>query len=48
MGVGIAVSAATGYLVIAWLLAWLRRASLVPFVVYRVLLGIAILAVAWW
>ncbi len=47
MGVGIAVSAATGYLVIAWLLAWLRRASLLPFVAYRVLLGLVILAVAW-
>lgn len=46
MGLAIAVSAVTGYLVIAWLLAWLRRASLVPFVVYRVLLGLAILAIA--
>ncbi len=47
MAVGIAVSAVTGYLVIAWLLAWLRRASLLPFVVYRLLLGVAILALAW-
>lgn len=43
MGLGVAVSAVTGYLVIAWLLAWLRRRSLVPFVVYRLLLGAAIL-----
>jgi len=42
---GIAVSAVVGYLVIAWLLDWLRRRSLDAFVVYRVLLGIGILAV---
>jgi undecaprenyl-diphosphatase len=45
MVVGIAVSAAVGYLVIDWLLAWLRRQSLTPFVVYRVLLGLAILGI---
>jgi undecaprenyl-diphosphatase len=44
-GLGIAVSAAVGYLVIAWLLDWLRRRSLDAFVVYRVLLGLGILAV---
>jgi undecaprenyl-diphosphatase len=42
---GIAVSAVVGYLVIAWLIDWLRRRSLDAFVVYRVLLGIGILAV---
>jgi len=46
MALAVAVSAVTGYLVIAWLLAWLRRRSLLPFVVYRVLLGLAILALA--
>lgn len=44
---GIAVSAIVGYLVIAWLLDWLRRRSLDAFVVYRVLLGIGILAVVY-
>jgi undecaprenyl-diphosphatase len=48
MVVGIAVSAIVGYLVIDWLLAWLRRQSLTPFVVYRVLLGLAILGVVYW
>ncbi|MGH9362696.1 MAG: undecaprenyl-diphosphate phosphatase, partial [Thermoanaerobaculia bacterium] len=43
MAFGVAVSAVTGYLVIAWFLAWLRRRSLLPFVVYRLLLGAAIL-----
>jgi undecaprenyl-diphosphatase len=41
---GIVVSAVVGYLVIAWLLAWLRRQSLTVFVVYRLLLGALILA----
>jgi undecaprenyl-diphosphatase len=42
---GIAVSALVGYAVIAWLIGWLRRRSLDAFVVYRVLLGLGILAV---
>jgi len=42
---GIVVSALVGYAVIAWLIGWLRRRSLDLFVVYRVLLGLAILAV---
>jgi undecaprenyl-diphosphatase len=40
-------SAMVGYAVIALLLAWLRRRSLQVFVVYRVLLGVAILALVW-
>jgi undecaprenyl-diphosphatase len=44
-GLAIAVSAVVGYLVIAWLIEWLRRRSLDAFVIYRVLLGLAILAV---
>jgi undecaprenyl-diphosphatase len=47
MAVGVVVSAIVGYLVIDWLLAWLRRQSLTPFVVYRVLLGLAILGVVY-
>lgn len=44
MALGMAVSAVAGYLVIAGLLAWLRRQPLTVFVVYRVLLGLVILA----
>ncbi len=44
MAIGLAVSAVVGYLVIAWLLAWLRRQRLTVFVVYRLLLGAVILA----
>ena len=44
MAIGVAVSAVAGYLVIAGLLAWLRRQPLTVFVVYRVILGLVILA----
>ncbi|HVS00162.1 MAG TPA: undecaprenyl-diphosphate phosphatase [Thermoanaerobaculia bacterium] len=47
MGIGLAVAAVTGYLVIAWLLAWLRRQSLTAFVIYRIALGLVILATLW-
>ena len=45
MAIGLAVSAVVGYLVIAFLLAWLRRRTLTVFVVYRLLLAGLILAV---
>jgi undecaprenyl-diphosphatase len=44
VGAALLVSAVAAYLVIAGLLAWLRRQSLMPFVVYRVALGLVILA----
>jgi undecaprenyl-diphosphatase len=44
MALAMAVSAVAGYLVIAGLLAWLRRQPLTVFVVYRVILGLVILA----
>ncbi len=43
MLLGVVVSAVAGYAVIAWLLAWLRRRSLMVFVVYRVAFGLALL-----
>jgi undecaprenyl-diphosphatase len=45
MAIGLGVSAVAGYAVIAWLLAFLWRRNLTVFVVYRVLLGLVILAV---
>jgi undecaprenyl-diphosphatase len=45
MVLGAVVSAAAGYAVIAWLLAWLRRRSLTIFVIYRMLLAAVILAI---
>lgn len=47
MLVGFLVAAVSAYLVIRGLLAWLQRRSLTVFVVYRVLLGLAILGM-WW
>jgi undecaprenyl-diphosphatase len=44
--VGVAVSALTGCLVIAWFLHYLRRSGLRPFVYYRILFGIIVLALA--
>jgi undecaprenyl-diphosphatase len=44
--VGIAVSAVTGCIVIAWFLRFLRDSSLKPFIYYRILFGIMVLALA--
>ncbi len=43
LAVGFVTSAVSSYLTIGWLLSWVRRQSLVPFAIYRILLGIAIL-----
>lgn len=45
MAVGLVVSAAAGYFVIAFFLAWLRTRPLTLFVVYRLALGAALLAI---
>ena len=44
--VGVAVSAITGCLVISWFLHYLRRGGLRPFVYYRIVFGIIVLALA--
>lgn len=44
--VGVAVSALTGCMVIAWFLRYLRRAGFRPFVYYRIIFGIIVLALA--
>jgi undecaprenyl-diphosphatase len=44
--VGIAVSAVTGLVVIAWFLRFLRHRSLWVFVFYRIIFGIIVLALA--
>ena len=44
--VGVAVSALTGCAVIAWFLHYLRRSGLRPFVYYRIVFGIIVLALA--
>jgi len=42
--VGFLCSGVTAYLTIAWFLRFVRRAGMTPFVIYRVLLGVALLA----
>ncbi|MCX6631043.1 MAG: undecaprenyl-diphosphate phosphatase [Candidatus Solibacter sp.] len=44
--VGIAVSTITGCLVISWFLHYLRRSGLRPFVYYRIVFGIIVIALA--
>jgi undecaprenyl-diphosphatase len=44
--VGVTVSALTGCAVIAWLLRFLRDSSLRPFIYYRIVFGIIVLALA--
>ena len=44
--VGVSVSAITGCIVIAWFLQYLRHSGLRPFVYYRVVFGIIVLALA--
>jgi undecaprenyl-diphosphatase len=45
--VGFVLAAITGYFTIRFFLAYLQRHSLYPFVVYRVALGVIVLAVVW-
>ncbi len=47
MAVSLVVAAVSAYLVIGWLLDWLQRQNMTPFVVYRVALGLVIVGV-WW
>ena len=44
--VGIAVSTVTGCIVISWFLHYLRRSGLRPFVYYRIIFGIIVIALA--
>jgi undecaprenyl-diphosphatase len=44
--VGVAISAITGCLVISWFLHYLRRGGLRPFVYYRIIFGIIVIALA--
>ena len=46
MLLGALVSAVAGVAVIHWLLGYLRRHSLLPFVWYRVVLGLLVIALA--
>ena len=45
--VGITISALTGVIVIAWFLRYLQRGTLRFFVIYRIVFGIIVLALAY-
>ena len=44
LGVGFVVSFIVAYASVAWFMAWVRRRGFAPFALYRILLGIAVLA----
>jgi undecaprenyl-diphosphatase len=44
--VGIIISALVGYAAIAWLIRYLRSNSLKPFIIYRIVAGVAVIALA--
>ena len=46
LGIGFVVSFIVGYASVAWFMAWVRRRGFVPFAIYRIVLGIAVLAYA--
>jgi len=45
--VGIVVSGLVGFAVIAWFIHYLERRTFKPFVVYRLALGVVVLALGW-
>jgi undecaprenyl-diphosphatase len=47
LAIGFVVSFIVAYAVVAWFLAWVRTRGFVPFAIYRLVLGAAVLAWAW-
>ncbi len=45
--IGFVVSFIVAYAVVAWFLAWVRTRGFVPFAIYRIIIGAAVLAWAW-
>jgi len=43
LGIGFVVSFAVAYVVVAWFMGWVRRRGFVPFAVWRILAGVAVL-----
>jgi undecaprenyl-diphosphatase len=46
LGIGFVVSFLVAYATVAWFMAWVRKRGFVPFAVYRIILGVAVLAFA--
>lgn len=47
LAVGFVVSFLVAWAVIAWFMNWVKRRGFTPFAIYRIILGIVVLAVAW-
>lgn len=47
LAIGSVVSFASAYLVIAWFMAWVRKHGFVPFAIYRIIIGTAVLVWAY-
>jgi undecaprenyl-diphosphatase len=47
LAIGFVVSFVVAYGSVAWFMNWVRRHGFVPFAVYRIVLGIAVLGWAW-
>lgn len=47
LSIGFVVSFIVAYAVVAWFLAWVRSRGFVPFAIYRLLLGVAVLTWVW-
>lgn len=45
LGIGLVVAFLVAYASVAWFMAWVRRRGFVPFAIYRIILGAAVLAV---
>jgi undecaprenyl-diphosphatase len=45
LGIGFVVSFVVAYGVVAWFMNWVKERGFVPFAVYRIVLGTAVL---WW
>jgi undecaprenyl-diphosphatase len=45
LAIGFVVSFIVAYVVVAWFMRWVRTRGFVPFAVYRILAGAAVL---WW
>jgi len=45
LGIGFVVSFVVAYGVVAWFINWVRQRGFVPFAIYRIVLGVAVL---WW
>ena len=46
LGIGFVVSFVVAYGSVAWFMAWVRKRGFAPFAVYRIVVGIAVLAFA--